>query len=65
MMSTIHEAFDIGKNTVERIRKRPTSTSTSAKTARAPFGSLSRKKMVIPGLVDDYNHKMNGVDQAD
>jgi hypothetical protein len=50
---------------VVRNRKRPSSTSTSAKTARKPFGSESRKDLPIPDFVDGYNHNMNHVDIAD
>ena len=32
---------------------------------REVFGSESRKKLLIPKVVDDYNHHMNGVDVAD
>src|SRR5450432_4862429 len=45
--------------------KRPSSTSSSAKTARKPFGSEPRKDLPIPKFVDDYNHLMNQVDIAD
>jgi len=40
-------------------------TSTSAKTARQPFGSDPEKDLPIPKFVDDYNHFMGYVDQAD
>ena len=46
-------------------RKRPSLTSSSAKTARKPFGSEPRKDLPIPKFVDDYNHLMNQVDIAD
>jgi hypothetical protein len=32
---------------------------------RAVFGSESKKKLLIPKIIDDYNHHMNGVDVAD
>jgi hypothetical protein len=50
---------------VIRNRKRPSSTSTSAKTARKAFGSEPTKDLPIPKFVDDYNHLMNQVDIAD
>jgi hypothetical protein len=50
---------------VIRNRKRPSTTSTSAKTARKPFGSEPRKDLPIPKFVDDYNHLMNQVDVGD
>jgi Transposase IS4 len=41
---------------VIRNRKRPSSTSTSAKIARKVFGSEPRKDLPIPKFVDDYNY---------
>jgi len=48
-----------------RDRKRPSKTSTSAKTARAPFGDKPRAMLSIPDFDDVYNHYMGAVDQAD
>ena len=48
-----------------RERKRPASTSTSAKTARVPFGDQPLQMLQIPCLIDRYNHNMNGVDIGD
>jgi hypothetical protein len=48
-----------------RMRKQPTSTSSSAKTARVPFGNESQKLLQIPYLIDRYNHSMNGIDIGD
>ncbi len=45
--------------------KRPSTTSTSAKTARKPFGSSAQKELPIPIFIDEYNHSMGHVDQAD
>jgi hypothetical protein len=50
---------------VIRNRKRPSSTPTSAKTARKAFGSGPTKDLPIPKFVDDYNHLMNQVNIAD
>jgi hypothetical protein len=62
-LSTTHETgLD---QIVIRHRKRPTTTSTSAKTARKPFGSEPEKDLPIPKFVDDYNHYMGYVDRAD
>jgi hypothetical protein len=63
LMSTIHEASD-ATTTVVQNRKRLSETSTSAKTARKPFGNDVRKDLPIPKLIDDYNHHMGYVDQA-
>lgn len=62
-LSTINDATT--ESMVIRNRKRPGSTSTSAKTARKPFGSQPRKDLPIPKFVDNYNHYMNQVDVAD
>lgn len=59
-MSTVDE----GKELVERLRKRPSETSTSAKTARKPFGDQAMKKLLIPAFDDNYNHGMGYVDQG-
>jgi hypothetical protein len=64
MMSTVHE-LSTPENSVLRLRKRLAASSTSAKTARAAFHGKDRINMLIPNLVDDYNHNMNGVDQSD
>ncbi|CAG8660293.1 6911_t:CDS:2, partial [Paraglomus brasilianum] len=64
MLSTIHGL--IGEEwEVERERRRPRETSTNAAKVRAVFGSESKKKLLIPKVIDDYNHCMNGVDIAD
>jgi hypothetical protein len=48
-----------------QVRKRPTKTSTSAKTARAPFGERTETELPFPPLLNDYNFNMNGVDIGD
>ena len=58
---SIHEEPE----TVLRNRKRPSKTSTSARTARVPFGDQARKELPIPKFIDQYNHNMNDVDQGD
>ena len=47
---------------VEKNRKKPKKTSTSAFIARAPFGNEYSKILPIPGIIDGYNHGMNIVD---
>ena len=48
-----------------RQRRRPTQTSTNARTSRMPFGDAVVKDLAIPDYIDMYNHFMNGVDVAD
>ena len=54
-----------GRCEVKRMRKRPSKTSTNARTSRAVFGDLPMKELSIPDFIDLYNHFMNGVDVAD
>jgi hypothetical protein len=57
---TVHKPTDW----VPRLRKRPATTSTSAKSAREPFGDQPIKEISVPRLIDDYNYHMGGVDRA-
>ena len=59
-MSTVND----GVEKVEKLRKRPSETSTSAKTARAPFGDHARKLLEIPEFDELYNHEMGAVDEG-
>ena len=54
-----------GGSWTSRERKRPSTTSTSAKTARKPFGDNPRALLDIPDFDDGYNHHMGYVDLAD
>lgn len=60
--STAHTGKE---DAVTRNRKRPSKTSSKAKTACQPFGDSPRKELPIPAFIDEYNHFMNQVDQAD
>ena len=60
-MSTVHD----GKILVKRQRRRPGKTSTNAASSRAVFGVKAVKDLFIPEFIDNYNHFMGGVDQAD
>jgi hypothetical protein len=57
---TVHKPTDW----ICRLRKRPAKTSTSARTAREPFGDQPTKELPIPRIIDDYNYNMGGVDRA-
>lgn len=48
-----------------RSRKRPSKTSSKAKTAKKPFGDSPAKGLTIPANTYEYNHNMNHVDRAD
>jgi hypothetical protein len=60
-LSTTHSTPDL----ITRHRKRPSTTSTSARTARAVFGSEHSKDLPIPTFIDDCSHCVGQVDQAD
>ena len=61
-MSTVLDA----KDSVNKDRKKPSATSTSARTARAPFGRDEYiKSMLIPLFFDLYNYNMGAVDRGD
>ena len=55
----------IGRETVIRNRRRLAQTATNAKTSREVFGDQSTKNLAIPAFIDDYNHYIGAVDQAD
>ena len=70
--STIHD----GTEWIVRKRKKPKSSSTSATITKQPFATFNppnqRKEsyehtrlLPIPGMTDDYNHYIGGVDIAD
>src|SRR5436305_9466172 len=65
MLSTIHQIDNENENRIERVRRRPRETSTNAVKVRAVFGTLSKKALPIPVIIDDYNHFMGGVNIAD
>jgi len=50
------------KETIEKLRKRPSLTSTNARIVRPVFGEEHSKLLSIPLAIDAYNHYMNGVD---
>ncbi|KAF9079247.1 hypothetical protein BGX27_006734 [Mortierella sp. AM989] len=64
MMSTIHEIVG-DPSFITRNRRRPRETSTNAKSVRAAFGGNPCADLLIPKIIDDYNHNMNGVDISD
>ena len=59
-MSTVNDGIE----KVEKLRKRPSETSTSAKTARAPFRDHARKLLDIPEFNELYNHEMGAVNEG-
>ncbi|KAK2005455.1 hypothetical protein LZ32DRAFT_504758, partial [Colletotrichum eremochloae] len=50
---------------VLRSRRRPAGDTTAKKAARQVFSPDVRKDLPIPRAIDEYNHKMNGVDVSD
>ena len=62
---TVHKDTDwVEPDWVERLRKRPSKTSTNANTARKPFGEAATAKLKIPRIIDNYNHYIGTVDIA-
>jgi hypothetical protein len=59
-MTTVAREFDL----VEKQRKRSSETSTSAKTAKAPFGNNPTALLGIFVLDDTYNYHMGAIDQG-
>ncbi|KAG4430136.1 hypothetical protein IFR05_014381 [Cadophora sp. M221] len=60
-MSTASDA--LGR--VERLRKRPSETSSAAKTARVPFGTYARARLEIPESEHFYSMEMGVIDRGD
>jgi hypothetical protein len=52
------------EDTIIRNRKRPKQTSINARITRPIFSDLPRKRLLIPRVIDDYNHYINGMDLA-
>jgi hypothetical protein len=48
---------------VKQERKQPKKTLFKAKTARALFGNLPKKRLIIPELYNGYNHNIRAVDK--
>ena len=59
-------AFSVDKveDRVQRLRRRPKSSSTNTNIIRPVFGDQSRKLLFIPRAIDVYNHGMNSIDTA-
>src|SRR5580700_1911509 len=62
-MSTIH-TIHTSQDFVEKVRRRPTKTSTNGAIAWKAFGDNPCLAMPIPRIFDDYNKYMGGVDIA-
>ena len=50
---------------IEKDRRRPRVNLVNKNAVRVIWGDEARKNIKIPGIVDDYNHWMLGVDVAD
>jgi len=61
MVSTIHT----GRETVLRQRRRPRITQVNRNHIRSVWGNHAVFPIEIPGVIDDYNHWMLGVDKSD
>ncbi|QSS61274.1 hypothetical protein I7I51_03447 [Histoplasma capsulatum] len=60
LLSTVH----LPDSFVEHVRKRPGLSSTNGPQIRRIFEDNWQKAVKIPTIIDDYNHNMNGIDQA-
>jgi hypothetical protein len=49
---------------IDRLRRRPKKTASNARITREPFDEAPTKVLSIPIFIDDYNHYMGGIDQA-
>jgi hypothetical protein len=56
--------IDKAKDFREKVRKRPTKTSTNSRIVRQVFSDDYRKELQIPCFIDDYNHYIRGVNLA-
>ena len=54
-----------GIEIIERLYRRPAKTAINARTFRDIFGDKAIKKLLIPAFIDDYNHFMGAINQAD
>jgi hypothetical protein len=63
-LTTAHSLHRPKEDTIIRDRKRPKLTSTNARITRLIFRDLPRKRLLIPRVINDYNHHINGVDLA-
>lgn len=64
LLTTIHKVKG-AESYIWRSRRRPGVTSTNAKVVRPIFGGQHTRMLLIPVLIDMYNHFMGGVDIAD
>jgi Transposase IS4 len=60
----ITTAHCLKNETIEKLRKRPSPTSTNARIVRPVFGDKPQKLLHIPRAIDDYNRFMNDMDRA-
>jgi hypothetical protein len=61
MVSTVHT----GHEKIERSRKKPRTTGTNRANLGPVWGTEFVRQIEIPGMIDDYNHWMLGVNKAD
>jgi hypothetical protein len=60
----ITTAFPLKNETIQKLRKRPSLTSTNAHIIRPVFRDLFVKALEIPRAIDQYNCHMNGVNRS-
>ena len=63
-LTTAHSVHHTEEDTIEVERCRPKKTCTNAKITLPVFEGQPSNLLRIPTVIDDYNHRMNGVDIA-
>jgi hypothetical protein len=56
-------SFLLSNKRVVRLRKRPKETSFKAKTLRQPFSNKPKKELIIPAIIDGYNHYIRVINE--
>ncbi len=57
MLSTIH-IIEGEESKVHKEHRKPKETSSNNQKVRSVFGNTTRKTLLIPKIIDDYNHHM-------
>ena len=61
MVSTVHTGYE----KISRIRRSPSVNIINRESVKKIWGDQGEKEIQIPGVIDDYNYNMLGVDKLD